>query len=880
MATKTALLLTDLVDSTRLTEELGDAAMSALWREHDRVSRDLLGQWRGLEINRSDGFLLRFESAADAAGYAIAYQHALGSLTQPLRARVGLHVGPILERVNLPTDVTLGAKPSELAGLAIPTVGRVMALAGPGQTLLTAAAREALGTTPLRIESHGHWRFKGVEVPIELFEIGDDAAAFSLPRDVPKCYRVVRHGAHWLPARDVAHSLPAERNTFVGRQHELRELDRRLQAGSRLVSIVGTGGTGKTRLVQHFGWQTLGDFDGGIWYCDLSQATTFDGVCGAVAQGLNVRLGQADPVEQVAHAIASRGECVVVLDNFEQVSSFARDTLGKWLDRAMHARFVVTSRTVLGVDGEEVFALATLSSTEGADLFKQRAIAARSDFRLASKDHPKLDRLVALLDGLPLAIELAAARVRVMSIDTLVDRMRERFRLLASHEGRPSRHSTLEAAFDWSWDLLSATDRAVAAQLSVFEGGFDVPAVEAIVRSEHGSSMDVIDQLQSLVEKSWVQFIDTNRFGLLKSVQDYLRVHLDALGKNVGGQVDSVILQTTEQRHWEYFAALDKASALQTQREIDNLVVAVRRATSASQPTAAANALFNTWKALKLVGPYRTAIELADGMLRLPAEPLDVAKAQFIRGGALQLCGHDDLAREAYLTGLALAKLAGDRSLEARLLCALAEHHSIHLSFNEAGVLLEKSKSMAEDLGDADLLCHVLNAIGTREHRSGLHADAVTTLNRALKYAETMDDARWVGGILGNLGAAFYSSGQLEMAELHYRRALEFAVSTGDQRWEGNIRCNLGLLLGESGKLDEGVRELELAEGSADRLGHVRLAMTSAWNLGIVCEASGRIEAAQKHYFRAAAIASGLHDDEAYRQLMDASQRLDVRASA
>src|SRR5690242_1490200 len=278
-----ALLLTDVVDSTALSARLGDHAAARLWAAHDSVARNLLRAWRGREIDKSDGLLLLFDSAQDAAGYATAYHKALAALEVPLKARVGLHVGTVILRENSASDVALGAKPLEVDGIAKPTAARVMALALGGQTLATADARQALGDTELRLKSHGHWAMKGVSEPMELFEIGAADALLITPPDGEKGHRVVRHGDLWLPVRNVRHNLPAERDAFVGRHEALAELSRRIDEGARLVSVIGIGGAGKTRFVKRFGWSSLGQFPDGAWFCDLAQARGVDGIVHAVA---------------------------------------------------------------------------------------------------------------------------------------------------------------------------------------------------------------------------------------------------------------------------------------------------------------------------------------------------------------------------------------------------------------------------------------------------------------------------------------------------------------------------------------------------------------------------------------------------------------------
>src|SRR5262249_34985460 len=246
-----------------------------------------------------------------------------------------------------------------------------------------------------------------------------------------------------------------------------------------------------------------------------------DGILHAVAQGLGIPLAGDDPVTRIGNAIAGRRQCLVILDNFEQVARHAEETLGRWLTRASAARFLVTTREVLGLQGEEILAVGPLSAADARTLFGKRAEAGKPGFALGPEDAASIDLLVKLLEGLPLAIELAAARVRVMPPRTLLARMNDRFKLLASRGGRLDRQATLRAVFDWSWDLLSLPEKAALAQLSVFESGFALEAVEAVLDlSRYDDAPWPVDALQSLVQKSLHRPVADDRFDLLVSVQE------------------------------------------------------------------------------------------------------------------------------------------------------------------------------------------------------------------------------------------------------------------------------------------------------------------------------------------------------------------------
>ena len=865
MTTLQALLLTDVVDSTRLTEQLGDAAIAVLWAAHDRAARDLLPTWRGREIDKTDGMLLLFAQVADAVGYALAYHRALAALGLPFKARAGIHVGPVTLRPNPADDVARGAKPVEVDGLALPIAARVMSLALGGQTLLSADARLALGVVPQRVQSHGHWRMHGVAEPVELFEIGeaghDGAAPFTAPPDSAKVYRVVRQNDLWLPVREVRHSVPAERDSFVGRLEPLQLLAAKLEAGARLVCVLGMGGTGKTRLVTRFAWTQLGDYPGGVWFCDLSQARTPDGIFFAVAQGLDVPLGKTDPVVQLAHAIAGRGRCLLILDNFEQVARHAEETLGHWLERAPLARFVVTTREVLGIVGEETLALAPLPGADAVALFLRRAESARSGFAPGADDIAVIAKLVKVLDGLPLAIELAAARVRVMAPSALLERMHERFSVLMSRSGRHDRQATLRAAFDWSWDLLRDSEKAGLAQLSVFEGGFSLVSAHAVLELAAGGDPGrTADVVQELVDKSFVRQVSDERFDLLESVRAYAAEHLRTEGRFPGSGAPAAA--AAQQRHWAYFAGLDERGATAHGCvETSNLVVACQRALAFPDVPSAIGTLRSAWAALRLRGPLRVGAELAalvDAVAGLREDQR--AEVDWVAGSALDRMGEVARAHKHFETGLARAHDAGNRHCEARLLLALASQRTVAGDLQAARDALTHALGLARELADRSLESMALNALGNHSHHQGLLDEARGFYQRALELARERGDRRLEGGLLGNLGSLHHDHGRLDDARGHYDLALALAREVGDRLWEGNSRCNLGLLHHEQGRSAQALTQFEAALTIAREVGHVRLESTVLCNLGLVLEVQGEWQAAHGHYLEAVTGARVLAD--------------------
>ncbi len=860
MNERKALLLTDVTDSTRLAEAMGEAATAGIWSRHDRLARDLLPSFRGREIDKTDGMLLLFDEAADAVGYALAYQQALRSLEPPLKARVGLHVGPVALRENSAADIARGAKPLEVDGAAKAIAARVLAIAMGGQILLSDAARRDLPDDRLRCRSHGHWRLKGVAEPVELFEVGDDAAPFTPPPDADKAYRVARQGDLWLPVREIRQSLPAERDAFVGRSQALDELWRRMQSSARLVTVVGIGGSGKTRLATQFGRTWLGEYPGGVWFCDLAGARDVEGIVRAVAKSLDVPLGKDDPVDQLGHAITGHGSCLMILDNFEHVACHAPATLGYWLDRAGQARFVVTSREVLGLPGEEVLPLPPLAPADAASLFVRRAQSSLRGSDLDAQDQAAIAQLVQLLDGLPLAIELAAARVRVLPPRALLARMNERFRLLASSAGRHGRQSTLRAAFDWSWDLLSPIDRAALAQLSVFDGGFTLEAAEAVLDFSCCSDGGwPIDAVQSLVDKSFVYSLSANRFGLLVSVQEYAAEHLRTEGRYLGSGADA--LREAQLRHGRWFASLaaQRRSTEDRCADLGNLLAACRRAVSRGDTDTAADALDGAWDAIYQRGPFEAGAKLAESVCAMPGlGDRAAAHAQLVLAQAMKACGRAAESPALLERALVHARSAGDARCEAKAIDELGIARQIEGRTAEARSRHVEAIRLARGLGIRDLECAAVKSLANVDLVEGRLDSAISNYEVSLAIARECGDRRMQAELLGNLSTANGDAGRWEPALAQSEQALVAAREIGHRVLEGRLYCNLGLARLLRGEYRESIDMSDVALEIARELGHTVMESVVRCNLGIALERMESADEARVQYESAVAIAHAI----------------------
>jgi len=870
------LLLTDIVDSTLIGERLGEARASELFAEHDRRARDLLDRHRGREVDRTDGFLLVFDDSADAAGFALDYGRAIAELG--LQARTGIHRGSLTLRENGPSDIARGARRFDVHGLGIPVVARVMALARAGQTLLSAPARAVLSPSlpkDAELESHGHYRLKGLEEPMEVFELGTRGSSrFTPPADVDKAYRVVREGDHWRPVREVRHNLSGERDAFVGRSAELRNLAIRLDDGARLVTVLGPGGTGKTRFVRRYGRIWLGDWPGGVYFCDLSESRSLDGIYYAVSRVLDVSLGKEDAGVQLGHAIAARGRCLVIVDNVEQVVQHAQATIGRWLDATRDASFLVTSRERLHLAGEECFPLEPLSvDAEAMDLFTTRARAQKPDFVIDQANRAAVGEVVRLLDGLPLAIELAAARIRVLSPFQLVERMRDRFGLLIGAHGAAARQSTLRAAIDWSWDLLAPWEQAALAQCSVFEGGFTLAAAEATLDlAAWPEAPTALDVVQALVDKNlfrtWMPMpasrrndIDEPYFGMYISIREY------AAEKLASGAVGSK--ESADARHGRYFAtfgtddaldALARHEGVKRRRalalELDNLVAACRRAVGRNDGATAIATYLAAWEVMAYRGPYALARELGAEVLAIDA--LDAHQrvaALTVQARAAMRGGRMDEAGTQLAEALTLACESRDTAGEAGALYLLGDLCRLQGRLTEAHERYESAAAVARHAGDRRIEGRVLESLGYVHRQQGHGDEARKHFDAALAIARDIGDRKEEGVVLGALGHLMTEQGVGEQARRNLEAAIDIAREVGDRGLEAVALANLGSWHYEQGRRDDAFEPFHAALAIHREMGNRRLEGIALGNLAALQSEQGRYDAARIDFAAALAIA-------------------------
>jgi predicted ATPase/class 3 adenylate cyclase len=496
-------LFTDIEGSTRLWEDHGDAMGAALAR-HDEIARSAFDAHGGYVFaTGGDGFAVAFASAAGGLAAATATQAALAG--EPwdgviLKVRMGVHIGEAEERDG------------DYFGPAVNKAARVMAAGHGGQILATEACAQVVGSGALA--ELGEFQLRDLSGPQRVYQVGGD--------EFPPLRTIDAYPSN----------LPQNLSTFVGREAQVAQLVEDLR-NADLVTLTGAGGVGKTRLAVQACAESLPKFPGGAWFVDLAPVRDPRQVAGAVAAVLGVKERAGEALEVTLRDSMRDREAVVLLDNGEHVVDALAELIQALRSREIATKFLITSREPLGVDGEQVRRVVSLDSRESVDLFVQRAASVRSEVDWASYREDVLE-ICERLDGIPLAIELAAARSRSMLPPDILARLDERFRLLAGGKrAAMERHQTLLAAVDWSYDLLTEDERALFDRLAVFQGGFSLAATEAVCSGGIVDEFAVVDLLDRLVDKSMVLAFEVgnrSRYRLLETLRQYAESRLAESG--------------------------------------------------------------------------------------------------------------------------------------------------------------------------------------------------------------------------------------------------------------------------------------------------------------------------------------------------------------
>ncbi|MGQ0433805.1 MAG: adenylate/guanylate cyclase domain-containing protein [Microthrixaceae bacterium] len=822
-------LFSDVEGSTSTLARLGDDAYSEVLADHHTMIRDSIGAHGGEEVSTAgDGFFVAFARPSDAVAAALAAQLAVASYRLPtggeLRVRMGIHTGEALL-----TD-------TGYVGMAVHAAARISAVAHGGQVLLSDATRslvEPALPSHVTLRSLGAHRLKDLTAPQIVHQLCHPELSDAFP-----------------PLRSLDRpltNLPAPASSLVGRETEVQAVTDLLST-ERIVMLVGPGGAGKTRLALHCAAAVTDRFRDGVWLVELAPLSEPDAVPDVVAEAIGVRSVAGNPMEAVIEFLRTR-QLLLVIDNCEHLVSACLALIAPITAACPEVHIVATSREALGLLGESVWRIPSLevpsadASTEAirasaaVRLFEERARQVAPDFALDDASTRLVAEICRRLDGLPLAIELAAARVRVIAVDQIAARLDDRFRLLTGGDRSAlARQQTLQAAVGWSHDLLSPDEQATLRRLSVFAGGWTLDAAEAVVADADLDPMEVLDHLTSLVDKSLVvvdRATTHPRYLMLETIRHFARDRLLAAGETAAargrhlqwcldlGHEAAPHLQGPTQSDW--FDVLDS--------DRENLRLALEWAASGDQAELEAG--------LRLGGSlhlYFTRRGLTDDARRLLA-PLLERRGEAPKGSAVHafLALMDAVAYQIDPTcgrvaaeALEVALDAGDLASQAEALFVVgfeAANMADPADTAAAVVLIREAAQLARTSGDRRVLSKILTHLARLGDQCGDRSERMAVARESLALGEAIGDEWSIGAAFVTLGTLALEEHDLDSAEHHFLACLQMSRRLGFLIAINRSLSGLMRVAGARRDVDS-VRQLatELRD-AADRLGdHLALA--------------------------------------------------------
>lgn len=659
------------------------------------------------------------------------------------------------------------------------------------------------------------------------------------------------------------------RTAFVGRQAELAQLLARLGEGARLISLVGAGGMGKTRLAQRFIALYGHGFAGGACFVELADCWSAEQLARAVALALGADPVGTDAQAQAGSLLARRGRALLVLDNVEQLGAEARAPIQAWRARAPEAVLLVTSRRQLGLEGEEgVLPIGPLQEADAAALFRLRARARGRPLSDEGTAHAEVLALARALDANPLALELAAARISILSPAGILARLEQRLRLLSDVQGQPTRHASLRMVIDWSWTLLQPWEQATLAQLSCFVGGFSLPAAEAVVDlAPWPEAPWALDGVQSLVEHSLVRASydpsagQEPRFSLYRSVQDYAAARLRGTLVDGGSAGPAWAGPEAEQaafaRHGQYHASLDTPSLRQAWGsysdpallrrmavDLDNYRAAVERAIQRADGAVAAHCARLAASVYRREGPFSQGVALLRPLLDIATGDhlvdIRVALAECLCDeGQFEAAVRESTAArtEARARGLDHAEL----SAHLNLMNAHLHGSGPSLAEEEGRRLLTRCHALGglEHGGDAlIMLASAVQLQGRKEEALRLYEEAISMFMK-------VGNLRGIAMASGNMGNIHRDAGRLDAAERAYQEAARLHLLGQNRRRLAVVHSNLAGLHELRGEPEVALALYTEALKTHHAIGNLRSEIISCGCLAQLLMALGRLPEAR-----------------------------------
>ena len=773
----------DIEGSTRLIQRLGERYPDVLLAHHT-IQREALAANGGHELRtEGDSFFIVFGSALEACAGAAAVQQRMHEHAWPdggqVLVRIGLHTGEAALVGN------------EYLGLDVHRAARVASAAHGGQILVSETTRALVDhalPAGLILKDLGLHRLKDLARPERLFQL----TIPGLPSDFPTLRTL----------EATPNNLPTQLTSFIGRDDQVREA-KQLLARSRLLTLTGPGGTGKTRLSLQIAAEVLEQFSDGVYFVPLSAVLDPELVPSAIAQALAISTtGSRRPIEALVDHLRDK-RTLLVLDNFEQLLK-AAPIATQLLEGSPGLRVLVSSRTVLRVYGEQEFpvpplalpdlkalpGLAALSQFEAVRLFIERAVAVKPDFQATNENAPAIAGICERVDGLPLAIELAAARVKLFSPQALLTRLEKSLSALGTGaRDAPARQQTLRGAILWSYDMLDAGGRRLLARCSVFARGANLEQLEPVCGPAEDIGGDVVDSLDQLADQSLLRRLpdfDEPRFLMLQTIRDFATERLEESGEAhmIRDRHLKAFIALAQQAQPHLFGARRKQWLDRFEEDHDNLRAALDWAVASKDARSAMELSAGMWRFWQMRGHLHEGRRRMDGVLAMPNSgdfPKERLAALEAAGGLAYWQADMPVAQRFYDECLELTRTLGDdRALANALYNAAFPRVVLREAIAEAKPMLAEALPLFRKIGDQTGVARVLWGTGNALFFAKEYADAVPLLEEAVALNRQLDDRFGLGWSIHTLGLVTFNLGDVQRARACWLEAIHLFAAAGD----------------------------------------------------------------------------------------------------
>jgi predicted ATPase/class 3 adenylate cyclase len=807
-------LFTDIEGSTRLLRELGPD-YSPVQTDHMQIMRDAITAGGGVEIRtEGDAFFAVFPSAIGAVAAAVQAQRRMDghgwSHGRPLRVRMGMHTGEGL----------LGG--GDYLGIDVNRAARIAAVGHGGQVLLSESTRAVVINdlpTGVSVRDLGAHRLKDFPEATRLYDLVIDGLLAEFPP---------------LKTLEVPSNLPSELTSFVGREREL-EAVKNLLGSTRLLTLTGPGGSGKTRLALRVASSVLDRFPDGVFFVELASISAPDLVPSAIASALRKGEEGARSVLETLVIELRNQSCLLVLDNFEHVIE-ASPAIGELVGAASHIRVLVTSRSPLRIQGEKEFPVPPLELSDPArpprpeeltrfealTLFVERAMAIDPSFALSEENGRAIAEICRRLDGLPLAIELAASRLRLLSPSAMLERLDRALPLLTgAARDLPARQRSLRGAIEWSYDLLAPEIAALFRRICVFAGGFTIAAAERVGAPEGELRVDALEGLDALLDTSLVrrrsELAVHDRFGTLQTIREYGLERLE----------ESDEAASVRRSHAHYFLEFAEATEpklrgpdLELHLEVlrlehDNMRAALTWALEHNEGDVALRISSSLWRFWHLHGDLTEGRSWTDQALALPSavgRTRERARALLATGGLAYWARATPAMAKAYEQAMAIFRELDDPAGNALATFNLAFALATEGKIAEAAEMFRDSRALFEEIGDSRGVGDSLFGLSGMSRKLGDLVAARAEAEEALRLHKDLGDIFGIHGDLYVLGRAVTDAGDLDAARELFLETLGMAEHMGSST---GLALSLDLLAVQDADRGNAVRAMKLAGASA-----------------------------------------------------------------